>query len=405
MYSLIVITFTLENMEKADAPIYVWETRGPDEGQAYDANYFKNIGIYKPNENKFSIEVKPYSIVTITTLDKTADTSVYNCKYEDIPLDINYSDDFEYTDDFLSARGYAPLYTTDYGGAFEVAEVNGNKVLMQMINADNKPTDWRFRGTPYPITSLGDDRWSNYNAEIDFKLVDNSDRNYISFGVRYLLAELDTNTAENGYSLKITPDGKWSLRKNTKSVAEGVIENFDNSVWHTIKITANGKNITVYLDENELTSYLDESSYAHSGRIMIGSSLYNNLFDNLKVTPIDGVPHTITRVDDHDASITYTGDWYRTVPDGYVHFNRTISRAESEGAEMSFTFAGNHFALIGQSDAATIEVYVDGELFETAETAKTQARQCSYSADIENGKHDVKIRVVSGKFTVDAIEY
>jgi len=398
-------TFTLENMEKADAPIYIWETRGPDEGQAYDANYLKNIGVYKPDENKFSVEVKPYSIVTITTLDKTADTSVYNCKYEDIPLDINYSDDFEYTDDFLSTRGYAPLYTTDYGGAFEVAEVNGNKVLMQMINADNKPTDWRFRGTPYPITSLGDDRWSNYNAEIDFKLADDNNKNYISFGVRYLLAELDTNTAENGYSLKISPDGKWSLRKNTKSVAEGVIENFDNMVWHTMKITANGQNITVYLDGNELTSYFDESSYAHSGRIMIGSSLYDNLFDNLKVTPIDDVQHTITRIDDHDASVTYTGDWYRTVPDGYVHFNRTISRAESEGAEISFSFTGSHFAIIGQSDAATIEVYVDGELFETAETAKTQARQCSYSADIENGKHDVKIRVVSGKFTVDAIEY
>ena len=134
-------TFTLENMTKADAPIYVWETRGPDEGQPYDANYFKNIGTYKPCENRFSIEVKPYSIVTITTLDKTADTSVYNCKYEDIPLNINYSDDFEYSDEFLSARGYAPLYTTDYGGAFEVDTVDGNKVLMQKINMDNKPRD------------------------------------------------------------------------------------------------------------------------------------------------------------------------------------------------------------------------------------------------------------------------
>ena len=138
---------------------------------------------------------------------------------------------------------------------------------------------------------------------------------------------------------------------------------------------------------------------------MICSSLYNNLFDNLKISPIDGVQHTITRIDDHDASVTYTGDWYRTVPDGYIHFNRTISRAESEGAEMSFSFTGNHFAIIGQTDAATIEIYVDGELLETAETAKTQARQCSYSADIENGEHDIKIKVVSGKFTVDAIEH
>ena len=398
-------TFTLENMKKADAPIYVWETRGPDEGQEYDANYFKHIGTYKPCENRFSIEVKPYSIVTITTLDKTADTSVYNCRYEDVPLDISYSDDFEYSDEFLSARGYAPLYTTDYGGAFEVAEVDGNKVLMQKINMNNKPTDWRYRGTPYPITSLGDDRWSNYNAEIDFKLTDDSDRNYISFGVRYLLAELDTNSAENGYSLKITPSGAWSLRKNSRSVADGIIENFDSSAWHTVKITANGQNITAYLGGNELVSYYDESGYAHSGRIMIGSSLFNNIFDNLKVSPVDGVRHTITRIDDHDASVTYTGDWYRTVPDGYVHFNRTVSRSESDGAEMTFGFNGDHFAIIGQTGAAAIEVYVDGKLFEKAETSRTQARQCSYSADVPDGGHNVKIKVISGSYTVDAIEY
>ncbi|MDE5993582.1 MAG: glycosyl hydrolase family 59, partial [Oscillospiraceae bacterium] len=140
-------TFTLDNMDKAEAPITVWETRGPDKDQAFDANYFKNIGTYRSAEidgkYSYSIEVKPYSIVTVTTLDRTADISVYNCGYEDIPLDINYSDNFEYPDSFLSERGNAPLYTTDYGGAFEVADDSGNKVLMQMINADNKPTDWR----------------------------------------------------------------------------------------------------------------------------------------------------------------------------------------------------------------------------------------------------------------------
>jgi len=402
-------TFTLDNMTKADAPIYVWETRGPEEGQAYDANYFKKTGAYLPVEKNgkygYSIEVKPYSIVTVTTLDKTADVSVYNCSYENKPLDINYSDDFEYSDEFLSSRGYAPLYTTDYGGAFEVESVDGNKVLMQKINLDNKPTDWRFRGTPYPITSLGDDRWSNYNAEIDFKLTDDNERNYVLFGVRYLLAELDTNGAENGYAFKISPSGKWELKKNTKSLSGGTLENFDSSAWHTIKITANGTNITAYLDGEELTQYNDESAYANSGRIVIGSSLYNNLFDNLKVTPVDAVQHIITRIDDHDSSVSYTGDWYRTVPDGYVHFNRTISRSESEGAEMTFSFTGSRFSIIGQSGAATIKVYVDGELIETAETARTQARQCSYSAEVSEGTHTVKIKVINGSYTIDAIEY
>ncbi|MBE6902716.1 MAG: glycosyl hydrolase family 59, partial [Ruminococcaceae bacterium] len=97
-------TFVLENMNKADAPVHIWETRGPDEGQAYDANYFRHIGAFRPVEANgkycYSIEVKPYSLVTITTLDKTADTSVCRCQYKDIPLDIIYSDDLSYSDKF-----------------------------------------------------------------------------------------------------------------------------------------------------------------------------------------------------------------------------------------------------------------------------------------------------------------
>lgn len=402
-------TFTLENMAKADAPIYIWETRGPDEGQEYDENYFRNIGRYLPVEAdgkySYSIDVKPYSIVTITTLDKTADTTVTACAHEDIPLDVNYTDDFEYSDEFLTSRGYAPLYTTDYGGAFEVADTEDGKVLMQKITLDNKPTDWRYRGTPYPITSLGDDRWSNYTAEISFRLADESRNNYVLFGVRYLLAELDTNGAENGYALKVKPGGEWELKKNTSVIEKGAVENFDNAAWHTIRLTANGQNITAWLDGTELVSYYDEGAYANSGRICIASSLYNNVFDDLKVSAIDGVQSTITRVDDHDAAVGYTGDWYRVVPDAYTNFNRTISRAESEGAQMSFSFTGSHFAIIGASAAATIEVYVDGELLEIAETPQTKARQCSYAADVEQGTHDVVIKTVSVPYTIDAIEY
>ena len=393
-------TFTLDNMTKADAPVYVWETRGPDKGQAYDANYFKKIAAYQPVKTKggyaYSIEVKPYSLVTVTTLDKTADSSVYNCSYKDTPLKLSYTDKFEYSDEFLASRGNAPLYTTDYGGAFEVAEVDGNKVLMQMINADNKPTDWRYRSTPNPITSLGDDRWSNYSAKIDFKFAGKASDNYVAFGVRYLTAELDSWSAENGYSLKVYPNGRWELRKNTVTLSSGTVKKFNSSAWHNVKITAAGTKIIAYLDGKKLVSYKDETSFANSGRISIGSGLYNNIFDNLKVSPVKGYQSTITRVDDHDASITYKGDWYRTVPDQYVHFNRTISRATVAKGEKAKTM---------QFSFTKIKVYVDGKLLKTCSSTGSKARQCSAWFNVPGGKHTVKIAVVSGTFTLDAIEY
>lgn len=407
-------TFTIKNMKRAGAPVTVWETRGPDKGQRYDENYFKNIGRFRPVELDgkyiYSLEVKPYSIVTVTTLDKQANTSVCSCKYEDIPLDINYSDNFEYSTDFLSSRGNAPLYTTDYGGAFEVAKVDGNKVLMQMINAENKPTDWHYRSTPDPVTSLGDDSWANYSAEINFRLASEKPDNYVVFGVRYLTAALDSWSGLNGYSIKIYPSGKWELKKNVKTLFSGLIDSFDCLSWHTVKITASGKHISAYVDGINLYAFDDESAYAHSGRVCIGSGLYNNIFANLKISPVEGYKSIITRVDDHDPSVTYNGKWERNVPDAYIHFNRTRSKAvieevSSEEMSMEFSFDGNHFALIGETSVCSFNVYIDGELLEKAKTEETNARQCFYSADVSYGSHDVKVVVESGTFAIDVIEY
>lgn len=402
-------SFVVENMKKASSPVYVWETRGPDKNQEYNENYFRNIGLIKPckKDGKFSyiIEVKPYSIVTITTLNKHVDRSVCDCPYKDIPLDINYSDSFDYQEEFLSSRGNAPLYTTDYGGAFEVEKVDGNTVLMQKITSANKPVDWRYRGTPCPITSVGDDRWSNYSAKIDFMLTDDNEKNYVSLAVRYLTAELDSENAENGYIFKIKPSGNWQFKKNVDIVSSGNIVNFDISLWHTVEIIADKQNITVLLDNITITTFTDKKSYSHSGRISIGSGLFANLFDNLKIAPIENTQSVITRIDDHDSRITYKGGWTRTVPDSYLHFNRTTSRSESEGAELTFSFTGNHFAIIGKTDSAVIEVYTDNKLLERKAVPPADIRQCSYSADIPYGKHSVLIKVISGNYTVDAIEY
>lgn len=405
-------TFTLENMAKAGAPITVWETRGPDEGQEYDANYFKKTGTYQPAEINgkyaYSVEVRPYSLVTVTTLDVgEADISVYRCKHEDQPLDVHYTDDFDYSPEFLSSRGNAPLYTTDYGGAFEVAEIDGNHVLKQMIDADNKPTDWHYRGTPNPITSLGDDRWSSYSAEIDFRFADPADDNYISFGVRYLTAELNTQTAENGYGIRICPNGEWTFLKNGKKLEEGTIEGFSPAPWHSVKITVSENKVGVAADgEEELVRYTDPDPYNHSGRISIGSALYQNIFDNLRVSPV-GENNIVTRVDDHDPRVRYAGNWDRAVPDGYVHFNRTRSKGTAGGEETSFAFEfeGSRIALIGETGSAKFDVYIDGELLEHAETAGAQARQCWYAANIAKGGHTLKVVVTEGTLSVDAIEY
>lgn len=71
---------------------------------------------------------------------------------------------------------------------------------------------------------------------------------------------------------------------------------------------------------------------------------------------------------------------------------------------MQFSFTGSRFSLIGQSDAYKIKVYVDGKLLKTCSSTGSKARQCALGS-MFRGQHTVKIAVVSGTFTLDAIEY
>jgi len=57
----------------ADATAEVWETRSADAGQAYDANYLKPVGELQPAaDGSYTVTVKPWSTVTLTTLDHAA---------------------------------------------------------------------------------------------------------------------------------------------------------------------------------------------------------------------------------------------------------------------------------------------------------------------------------------------
>lgn len=397
--------FVLENMAEKDIPLNVWESRGPEKGQPWNANYFKNIRRVQILNSKFNIDVKPFSIVTLTTLEK-APLDIPLCKFEDVPLGADYADGFDYADDFLSARGNAPLYTTDYGGAFEVTNVDGEKVLMQMIDKSIKPADW-YKKTPPPFTTLGDDRWCNYSAEIEFRLAENAEDNFAALGVRYLTSDLGVDTVENGYTLFVYASGKWRLQRNLTVLAEGVTADFDSTAWHGVRLTAAERTVTAEIDGKPAAEFNDTEVYPHSGRVSIGSGLYKNIFRKFRTAHIEGLAPVVTRLDDHDPAIAYGGKWDRKTAQGYIHFNRTLSTSVPDGSEsfFGFEFEGCGFAVIGETEEAEITVYDNGALVENAVVQKAAPRQCGYSKMLGSGKHKIKLAVQSGSLTVDAVEY
>ncbi|WP_254406167.1 hypothetical protein [Streptomyces sp. AC627_RSS907] len=59
-----------ENMRLGDPAMEVWETRGADPGQAYDANFKHLVDEIRPGpDGYYTYTVRPRSIVPLTTLE------------------------------------------------------------------------------------------------------------------------------------------------------------------------------------------------------------------------------------------------------------------------------------------------------------------------------------------------
>lgn len=414
--SNITYNVTVKNLAKAGQNVCVFETRGPD-GNKYDENYFKKINTITPQKNgddyTYSVTVKPYSMVTLSTLE--AEEKTYTSPTVDSVLALPYSDDYEYSDyptDYLSTRGNAPRYTTDEGGAFEVQNIDGNNVLMQIITPDTKANEWG--GTPDPVTNFGDDRWFNYSVSVSVKFAtsDEPDKNYTGAGLRYNLAD----AGKSGYWVQLYENGTWKLNHNSKSVAEGKLDSFDGTAWTELKISAEENKITACINGNQVCKYdctsedsksgeINTDAMHASGRAALFSSYNQNCFDNTKIEAIGDTPY-ITRYDDTDDNLTYNGAVTHTTMGSFKSYNRTITELEA-GAEANIDFTGKGFAIIGAVGGdCKIKIEIDGSVAEEEYAVpKASNRECSYyKYGLSDGSHTVKITVLEGKYAIDAVE-
>lgn len=416
-YSIVIVNSTSEpieysinvsNLNKASSCVSVWETRGPDSG-SYDENYFKKVSEITPAEKdgaySYKLIVKPYSIVTISTVTPTRTEYTNADESERTVLPLPYSDDFEYAeypDNYLSSRGYAPRYTTDQGGAFEVESTENGSVLVQQITPETKAKEWGW--TPDPVTCLGDDRWYNYSvsADVKFALSEESTRNYVGVGLRYTLACNGTS----GYWIKLYEDGKWKLNSNNAVKVDGKIDNFDSTAVHTLKISAVNDRIYAYIDGKKAAEYTPETeALIGAGRAALYSSYNKNCFDNLLIEPIESVETYITRYDNTDLCFEYDGEWEHNTMSSFKNYKRTISKGKV-GSSVTVSFEGTGFALTGETTADTlISIEIDGNEAVTQDVYKTGSREIScYFDGLENAAHRAKITVLSGEYSVDGMQ-
>ncbi len=395
--SAIIYNFSVSVTDKASAPMYIWETKGPS-GGTWNENYFRLREKIIPENGRFSVTVHPYSMITVTTLE--TQRGEFNERESGL-LELPYYDDFDYPDEYLAARGGAPRYTTDEGGAFEVVTLdNGNKVLMQKITEDMRAEEWG--ATPDPVTNFGDDRWFNYSVSADIIFANSGDaeNNYVAVGLRYNLAA----DGKSGWRFVVYENGKWKLCLNKNTISEGKAE--INADINNIKIEAVGNTIKGFINGVQATTNTENYPIQPAGRAALYSAYYNNCFCNLKVEPIEGADTYVMHLDNTDDGITYTGEWAHDLMSTFKNYKRTLSTG-SAGASVSVDFDGTGILTCGASKSTpAVDILLDGDTIGTdLVLPQTDFRTASYALyGLDAGHHTLTVNIKDKELSIDSFE-
>ncbi|MEV6699502.1 GH59 galactosidase [Streptomyces sp. NPDC051453] len=407
----------------SDPTMEVWETRAADAGQRYDANFKHLVDEIRPDgDGYYAYTVKPRSITTLTTLDKSADDSTdqrlpksgartvldadASGKRADTRDAYLYADDFAYDEEgkvrvgktfqpYLASRGNQPRYMVDQTGAWEVG---GDGVLYQYMDQSMKDTAaWNKNS---PNTTVGDFRWENYKASVDVSFPD-PDGGLAALGVRQQKGMAISDAA---YNLRIGPDGAWTFYEYGTVVKQGTVAAADG---YRLAVEAKGAQVTAFLDGKAVATY-DDPTPETEGRVKLGSGFQKTGFDNLKVERIDGyTPYAAAQMDNMDSAVSYEGTWSRKASFGdAMDWYRSTSTSTTAGASFTVPFRGTGIDVIGGNDAsAVLDVYVDGALVaRNAKTTATDKRLATYALrGLPNGRHEVRFVLKSGKLVLDAL--
>ncbi len=410
----------LRNLPDVPQELHCVETAGCDDPEQISRNWFRVTNELRlreaDGETAFPVVVRPHSILTVTSCDVTEVCGTRELG-STIPaprrMPLPYRTDFSMPAELLQERGGAPLYTTDQGGAFEITGDADGHWLEQKITLDAQPTNWRFRGTPEPLTCLGDDHWANYKAAAEIGFADDAPDNYVSVGLRYNSAVTCPETSACGFAMRLYADGRWELRYMDAVLANGTVPEYQYEGRHTIGIAAIGTLILCFADGHSLDEEkLDKQPIIRSGRMSLQSACYRNRFYAVSAEPMPAFPGSSAgccRIDCMSKQVAYSeqadGAWTLHGMAPYQYYNRTCAEGEP-GSVMEIRFYGSGVSLLGTTEGASMAVWIDGRLYSESFTVeRSRYREAFFSLDpLAKGWHTLKVRILSGKIGFDAFE-
>lgn len=449
-------TLKTENMDLPDdQSLEIWETRAADSG-AFNENYMKCINtISKNKDGEYTFEVKPFSTVTVTTLDVSESeehTKALPVEGERTVLDTDstgsrqdtesgylYADDFEYagktvrvldgkggfteeTEDYVASRGgdtgAMARYTHTMNGAFEVYKTEqGNRVLRQQLDRKTYGVGEAWNDGD-PVTLIGDFRWTNYAVSTDILFETSNNTPYAAIGIRQTGGSHKLLNS-SGYTLRVYSDGKWKLYRYAKEVLSGSCGDevpFKSGIgqWNNIKLEGKRNKISAYINNVKVGTYTDEVPIT-SGRVALGSAYTFTQFDNLEITKVNGtVPYyseLLDNMETYDLSeqknvkLQYNDKWSHANGQGMYVYQRSFSKSTKAGATITYSFTGTGLEILGENKKdCRVQATIDGVKAEARDIQKAANMNMAYAVSgLEYGDHTVTLEVLEGTLYVDMV--
>jgi len=182
-----------------------------------------------------------------------------------------------YTDTFDSRPPHSlPKHFIDQSGVFEVANCpdRSGGCLQQVV--PSKGIEWHYHGNPLPYTVMGDERWSDYQVEVDAYL-----EGTVEAAIYGRITSVSTKEEPPaGYWLSIAGDGTWKINRQAEVLKVGKTA-LGGGRWQRLGVRFAGDQITAMINGKVLGAVTDRK-YRH-GLAGLGCGWQKAYFDNFSV--------------------------------------------------------------------------------------------------------------------------
>ena len=258
--------------------VHVWATNLKSSDSK---DWFIKQSDVEPHAGAFTITLQPgylYSLTTTTGQSKGRATAPRAASFP-----VPYRETFA-----TYPLGVTPRYFSDQMGTFEVARAMGRSgdCLRQVVSA--QPVLWSGNGDPSTI--VGDAQWQDYRVSSDVLL---EQPGYVDLVGRMMNISSGNSNDINGYHLRVTDDGRWSLLSKLGDkdtvMTSGTVP-FSVGTWHTLVLAFSGNLINGSIDGKQVVKDLADNTF-YQGLVGYEVSKWQNAeIQNLSVTllPIKG---------------------------------------------------------------------------------------------------------------------